>query len=94
MEFSNIDKVKSYKLKNNHTLEGFLEEKHKGYENGWTVEGENVVFFYSPTKKLADNPLKSPAKYKWTVKGDKIIALNGRALELTPELSEVRESYK
>lgn len=89
-----IDAVKNYKLKNNDTLEEFLGEKHKGFENGWTVEGEDIIFFYSPTKKLADNPLRSPAKYRWTIKENQIIALNGRALELTPELSEVKGSYK
>ncbi|MFY0758752.1 hypothetical protein AB1K32_07715 [Metabacillus dongyingensis] len=81
-----LEKVQNYVLDTNVNLKNHLDEKHKGFENGWEVEDNTVVFFFSPTAKLKDNPLRSPAKYKWLVEGDVITPINGRAIELTPEL--------
>ncbi|MGE7667391.1 hypothetical protein ACQKMN_16955 [Ureibacillus composti] len=64
------------------TYKEFLEEKHSAFEKGWTIENERVVFWHSPTVKLADNPLRSPAKYVWEVVNGEVKPFNGRALEL------------
>lgn len=64
------------------TYKVFLEEKHSAFENGWKTENGRIVFWYSPTVKLADNPLRSPAKYVWEVVNDEVKPFNGKAIEL------------
>lgn len=64
------------------TYKEFLEEKHSAFEKDWSIENGKVVFWYSPTVKLADNPLRSPAKYVWEVEQEEVKPLNGRAIEL------------
>lgn len=67
--------------KDGKTFKELLETKHAGFENGWSLENGNVVFWYSPTVELKDNPLRSPAKYVWEVIDGEVKAINGRALE-------------
>lgn len=64
------------------TYKELVETKHDGFENGWMIENNRVVFWFSPTANLKDNPLSSPAKYVWEVDGDEVKPFNGRALEL------------
>lgn len=68
--------------KHGKTIKELVESKHAGFENGWSIENGRVVFWYSPTVKVKDNPLRSPAKYVWEVSKNKVKAFNGRALEL------------
>ncbi len=77
-----ISVVQNHKhAKNDKTFKELLETKHAGFENGWSVENGKVVFWHSPTVKLEDNPLRSPAKYVWEVIDGEVKAFNGRALE-------------
>lgn len=64
------------------TYKEFLDEKHSKFERDWTIENGKVVFWHSPTVKLEDNPLRSPAKYVWEVIDGEVKAVNGRAIEL------------
>lgn len=85
----NLELVQNYVVNNeNKTIKEVVEKKHAGFENGWEVKGDMVEFWFSPTVKLENSPLTAPAKYKWEVRDTKITPINGKAIELTPELDE------
>lgn len=68
--------------KSGKTFKEYLEIKHAKFPNGWDVENGKVVFWFSPTVKLEDNPLRSVSKYVWQVKDGEVTPVNGRALEM------------
>jgi hypothetical protein len=90
---SKLEIVQNYQVKGT-TIKNYLEEKHKGFDNGWTVEDDVVIFYFSPTIKIQDNPLRSPAEYIWRIEGEKIISISGKANELTPELDERKQEIE
>ncbi|MGN4123471.1 hypothetical protein ACMGD3_00240 [Lysinibacillus sphaericus] len=49
-----IDLVKNTISNNGQSIEKRLEEKHKGFEKGWKMDGNEVVFWVSPTVRLSD----------------------------------------
>lgn len=84
---SKVDLIKKY-LINGKTVDEILQEKHGMFDNGWKVNENEVVFYFSPSVVLDKNPLTSEAEYRWSVRNGNIIPLNGRASELMPELDE------
>ncbi|MBG9689731.1 hypothetical protein ACNA06_06950 [Lysinibacillus sp. RSDA_15] len=49
-----IDVVKNTISNNGQSIEERLEEKHKGFEKGWKMDGNEVVFWVSPTLRLSE----------------------------------------
>ncbi len=49
-----IDLVKNTMSNNGQSIEERLEEKHKGFEKGWKMDGNEVVFWVSPTLRLSE----------------------------------------
>lgn len=49
-----IDLVKNTMSNNGQSIEKRLEEKHKGFEKGWKMDEDEVVFWVSPTLRLSD----------------------------------------
>jgi len=49
-----IDVVKNTITNNGQSIEERLEEKHKGFEKGWKMDGNEVVFWVSPTLRLSE----------------------------------------
>ncbi|MFJ7700663.1 hypothetical protein [Lysinibacillus fusiformis] len=49
-----IDLVKNTISNNGQSIEERLEEKHKGFEKGWKMDENEVVFWVSPTLRLSD----------------------------------------
>lgn len=49
-----IEFVKNTISNNGQSIETRLKEKHNGFENGWKMDGNEVVFWVSPTVRLSD----------------------------------------
>jgi len=49
-----IDVVKNTISNNGQSIEERLEEKHEGFEKGWKMDGNEVVFWVSPTLRLSE----------------------------------------
>lgn len=49
-----IDVVKNTISNNGQSIEERLGEKHKGFEKGWKMDGNEVVFWVSPTLRLSE----------------------------------------
>ncbi|WP_054769954.1 hypothetical protein [Lysinibacillus parviboronicapiens] len=65
-----IDLVKNTISNNGQSIETRLEEKHKGFENGWKMEGNEVVFWVSPTLRLSDYTGSLMNEFRFTLSFD------------------------
>ncbi|MEK3727247.1 MULTISPECIES: hypothetical protein [unclassified Lysinibacillus] len=65
-----IDLVKNTISNNGQTIGKRLEEKHKGFESGWKVDGNEVVFWVSPTLSLSDYTGSLMNEFSFTIAFD------------------------
>ena len=65
-----IDLVKNTISNNGQSIETRLEEKHKGFENGWKMEGNEVGFWVSPTLRLSDYTGSLMNEFRFTLSFD------------------------
>lgn len=69
-EINFINLVKNTISNNGQSIETRLEEKHKGFENGWKMDRNEVVFWVSPTLRLSDYSGKIMNEFKFTIDFD------------------------
>ena len=62
-----IDLVKNTISNNGQPIGKRLEEKHKGFEKGWKMDGNEVVFWVSPTLRLSDYSGSIMNEFRFTI---------------------------
>ncbi|WP_156290773.1 hypothetical protein [Oceanobacillus salinisoli] len=78
--------VQSHVLNNGLTLEEYFENNFVQFPRKWRKVGENTVEF------IVDYPrLSNYSYYRWKVKEGVIHALNGKAIQVTPEFNRHKE---
>ena len=62
-----IDLVKNTMSNNGQSIEERLEEKHKGFEKGWKMDENEVVFWVSPTLRLSGYSGRIMNEFRFTL---------------------------